>query len=483
MIIPLREALLNPLPKYCGLRPKHIMYESAYSILCRFSLFNVIAGGPLVKILHYHCGPAPTQRHRSKNLSLRESLRLEGLQELLALRAWQVESLFLPPTLVTASRHVASALRFCPACLAQGRHYILFQFELIDACPVHGTALLSRCPHCGVAAHYELDAHLFKHPYGCWRCGRQLGTARSRQALHFISPWGAQRLHRAHQLLELGQARRVVFDIASAADFQCDNVLQLSLSIPQFARVEAELFRDLQALACDPALPQVLARYPSFRPTQQPKAGTSDAEEDMAKELISITKSIFRNYRKQHLPRLRLTKALLGRLWRDVQGVSLPQEYYGALAYLDWLSYWNGAKSPGGLPCSAMGGQKKMQAWLSEKKRHSVFSQLHTLASERWLLRRLLACEITTFLRRQVEQGVAQSPKLPEEMKRCYRRLIPPVCWAVFFSEGRSGIATMTFISALSWQVCRQDGHLERPVVSRTISPRDWLTVFQSLSV
>nr|WP_294973336.1 hypothetical protein [uncultured Pseudomonas sp.] len=330
---------------------------------------------------------------------------------------------------------------------------------------------------------YELDAHLFRHPYGCWRCGRQLGMTRNAQALHFISPWGMQRLRRAHQLLELGQARRVVFDIASAENFHCDNVLQLSLSLKQFASLEAELFRDLQALACDPALSHVLSGYPTFRPVPQAKTGTAEVENDIEKELISITKSIFRNFRKRHLPRLRLTKALLGRLWRDVQGVSLPREYYGALAYLDWLSYWSGAKTPGGLPCSAMGARQKMQEWLSEKKRHSVFSQVYTLAGERWLLRRLLACEITTFLRRQMEPGAAQSSQLAANRELCYRRLIPPVCWAVFFSEACNGIGIMTFISALSWQASRQDVYLQRPADGRTIPPRDWLTAFQSLIV
>lgn len=456
MIIILNEALLNPQPRYCGIRPRHINYESAYSILCRFSLFNVIAGGPLVNIIKQHCSPDHARRRHFKNLSHIESLRIDGLQELLGLRSWQVESLFLTPALVTNGRHVASVLRFCPECLALGRHFTLFQYELIDACPVHGLELLSQCPQCSASTSYELHPNLFKYPYGCWRCGRQLGAPRERHALHFISLLGAERLRQAHQLLGLGKTGRLVFDIAGAAEFQCDNVLQLSQSIQQFSRIETDLFRNLQALAFDRSLHSVLARYSTFRPASRSVCGMPEVtNEAVAAELGSILKSIFRNFKKRHCPTLRLTDELLAILWRDIQGVSLPAQYYNGLVYLDWLSYWRDAKVPCNLRHSATGCRKRMLAWIAENKMHSVFQRANTPAVERWLLRHLLACDITTLLRRQLEQGLAVTKEgaQPTQKDVCYRRLIHPVCWAVFFSEESSGRSSLTFISALSWHI------------------------------
>lgn len=477
MIITIREALFNPRPRYCGLRPRHILYESAYSILCRFSLFNVITGGPLVKIIRQHCGRGPTQRRHFKNLAHIESVRTDGLQELLGLRLWQVESMFLTPTFVKSDRHVASVLRFCPACLAQGRHYTLFQYELIDLCPVHGIGLLGQCPRCGASTSYELNANLLKHPYGCWRCGGQLGAPRDWQSLHFISPLGAERLRRAHQLLVLGKTGHIVFDFAGAADFQCDNVLQLSQSIQQFARVEADLFRDLQTLACDHSLYSVLARYPTFRPANQPASKVPEVtDEALAKELASISKSIFRNFKKRHCPALLLTTELLATLWRDIQGVSLPAQYYSGLAYLDWLSYWRNAKVPSELRHSSMGCQKRMLAWIAEKKRHSAFQRASAPSVERWLLRHMLACDITTLLQSQAEQGLA----LAQRDVR-YRRLFHPVCWAIFFSEESSGRSSLTFIPALSWRANYGDGHGELPSAHYNPSRnRDWVAVLHS---
>lgn len=485
MIVTLDDALLNPQPRYCGLKPKHIPYESAYSIFCRFSLFNVVMGGSLVKILRHHCGPSPAQRRQFRNLSHLGSVRVDGLQELLGLHAWQAESMFLTPTFVRPDRHVASVLRFCPACLAQGRHYTLFQYELIGTCPVHGGGLLSQCPHCGASTTYKLHANLLKHPYGCWHCGRQLGAPRDRQSLHFTSPLGAERLRQAHQLLKLGKAGRVVFDIAGAEDFQCDNILQLSQSIEQFARVEADLFRGLQVMACNPSLSVVLTRYPTFHPdNRSEKRAPEEADEALANELAAITKSIFRNFKKRYFPALRLTDRVLAMLWRDIQGVSLPVEYYSGMAFLDWLSYWRNAKVPSGLRYSAAGCQKRMRAWIAEKKRHGVFRRANTLSSERWLLRQMLACEITTLLQRQSEQGLALAEKgTPAQTDVRYHRLIHPVCWAVYFSEENRGMSSLTFISALSWQASCSGEHDGRSVVDcKLVHSHDWEAVLHSLN-
>jgi len=479
MIITLREALFNPRPKYCGIRPRHIPYESVYSIICRFSLFNVITGGALIKIIQQYCGAGPAWRYRSKNLAHIGSVRNDGLQKLLGLHPWQVESMFLTPTFVKSDRHVALVLRFCPACLAQGRHYTLFQYQLMDTCPVHGIGLLGQCPQCGASTSYEMHAKLFKHPYGCWRCGRQLGAPRDRQSLHFISPLGAERLRQAHELLSLGKSGNVDFDISGAADFQCDNVLQLSESIQQFAKVEADLFRDLQTLACDASLSSVLARYPTFRPDILPVSGVpAVTDEALAKELASIAKSIFRHFKKRHFPSLRLTDGLVSMLWREIEGISLPAQYYSCVAYLDWLSYWRNAKVPSQLRYSTAGCHKKMLAWIAEKKMHSVFRRASTPSVERWLLRQLLACDITTLLQHQSEQGL-----LAGLTDVRYHRLIHPVCWVVFFSEGRSGNANLTFISALSWQEGSGGGGGESTSSHHEPSrSQDWAATLRSLN-
>jgi hypothetical protein len=406
-------------------------------------------------------------------------MRNDGLQKMLGLHPWQVESMFLTPTFVKSDLHLALVLRFCPACLAQGRHYTLFQYQLMDACPVHGIGLLGQCPHCGASTGYELHAKLFKHPYGCWRCGRQLGVSRDRQSLHFISPLGAERLRQAHELLSLGRNGNVDFDISGAADFQCDNVLQLSESLQQFAMVETDLFRDLQTLACDASLSSVLARYPTFHPDLLPVSRVpAITDEALAKELTSIAKSIFRHFKKRYLPGLRLADGLLSMLWREIEGGSLPVQYYRGVAYLDWLCFWRNAKVPTQLRHSTAGCHKKMLAWIAEKKTHSVFRRANTPSSERWLFRQILACDITTLLQHQSEQG-----PLAGLADVRYHRLIHPVCWAVFFSEGHGGSANLTFISALSWQEGSVSGDGElTSIPHKPFRSQDWAKTFRSLN-
>lgn len=46
---------------------------------------------------------------------------------------------------------VDNAFRFCPQCLADGYHTFLFQLPVIQACPKHGTSLVSHCKSCGHA--------------------------------------------------------------------------------------------------------------------------------------------------------------------------------------------------------------------------------------------------------------------------------------------------------------------------------------------
>lgn len=166
-------------------------------------------------------------------------------------------------------------------------------------------------------------------------------------------------------------------------------------------------------------------------------------------------------------------------LWRGMEGVSLPTQSYSIVAYLDWLSFWRNAKAPSQLSYSAAGCEKKMFAWIAEKKMHSVFQRASTPSVERWLLRQILACDITTLLQRQLQHGL-----LAGQMEACYRRLIHPVCWAVYFSEGRSGKSNLTFISALSWQKsCGGEVGESTSGQYKSSRNRDWAATLRSLSI
>ena len=464
MIITLREELLRPNQRYCGLRPRYIPYESIYSVICRFGLFNVVKGGSLVKIIKQHCGSQHSRARHFKNLAHIESVGMAGLQDLFGLSSQQAKFLFLTPAYIGSDRHVASELRYCPICLSQGRHYTLFQYELIETCPVHAIDLLNHCQHCAATMSYDFNATLFKYLYGCWHCGRQLGSGRDPQSLRFISAPGMSRLRQVHRMLG-GENEHIVFDIVGPADLYCDNVLQLSHSVQQFARVEADLFRDLQAMACAPSFQSSLRQYPTFLHSdkiKQEEAGTDS--EILVNELVSISKSIFRNFKKNYISKICLTSNSLEMFWRDIEGALLPANYYSVLVYIDWLCYWRQAKVPRELLHSTHGSKVKVAAWIAEKKGHGLFRQV-TPAAERWLLRQMLGCEVVTLLKRQMEQreALAKGVDTPEYADIPYRRLLHPVCWAVVLTERSVSPPSMTFISAHSWKTGREPSPLELP--------------------
>ena len=101
MIITLRDELLRSKQRYSGIRPRYIPYESVYSILSRFGLFNVVAGGALIEIIKQHCNPQISGNRHCRHLAYVESLGVTGLQGLFGLSLTQAKSLFLSPTSIS----------------------------------------------------------------------------------------------------------------------------------------------------------------------------------------------------------------------------------------------------------------------------------------------------------------------------------------------------------------------------------------------
>jgi len=481
MIVTLQESLFRPTSRLCGVRPRYIPYESAYSILGRLALFNVLNGSDLVRLVKHYCEPECVQGKPIKNLAYLGSLSPAGVQDLLCLDKQQVESLFLSPAFIGSGRHVSSVFRYCPICLSQGRHFALFQYKLIELCPAHGVKLLDQCPQCSATMGYLLNANLFKNLFGCWRCGYKFcGDRDSLQSLRYMKDIVAEagQLRQFHQILSEEQNLHVWFDIAGPEDLSCDDVLQLSLSIKAFAQVEYGLFRDLQAMALDPGLRSKLCGYPSYSLSNSFDRSVNKVVDDgLVDDLVSVSKSIFRNFRKRYFSKLPLSARLLEKLWRDIQGVLLPTQYHNFAAYLDWLCYWRGVRVPDGLLCSGQSEKKRIEAWVAAKKRHCAFKRVATPDAERWLLRQILGCEIVTLLLRQIEQGKIFS--LNGDSGAPYKRLFHPVCWAVFLTEEGGGSARMTFISAHSWWAGGEEAQVKLvPDEVSSLDRQDWINFF-----
>lgn len=62
---------------------------------------------------------------------------------------------------------------FCPSCMEQGFHTVLFSVENIHRCPRHNELLEAFCTHCHEDLTGAINLHQFSAPASC-QCGRQL---------------------------------------------------------------------------------------------------------------------------------------------------------------------------------------------------------------------------------------------------------------------------------------------------------------------
>ncbi|HUR39740.1 MAG TPA: hypothetical protein VM240_01080 [Verrucomicrobiae bacterium] len=64
----------------------------------------------------------------------------------------------------------SECLRLCPSCIAAGTHSYAMQVDLLERCPVHGEALVHRCPNCGLPLLWQSRSpgqSAFNCPGGC----------------------------------------------------------------------------------------------------------------------------------------------------------------------------------------------------------------------------------------------------------------------------------------------------------------------------
>lgn len=149
MIIVPDTRTLSVKPRYCPVAPSYMAYESAYSLLSRFALYNVIHGDALVKIFAPVKNARSGKRSRFPNLTHSASVSSVALKECFTLDTAQQDALFLVPSSVPSIDHIATNLRVCPVCMVRGVHYSLFQYLLIKQCPIHQIELSPACRTCG----------------------------------------------------------------------------------------------------------------------------------------------------------------------------------------------------------------------------------------------------------------------------------------------------------------------------------------------
>ncbi|MGK9048732.1 TniQ family protein [Stutzerimonas chloritidismutans] len=408
-------------------------YESAYSILSRFALYNVIQGAALVKIFAPSKSEGNGKRSRFPNLAHIAAVSPVAIHECFTLDRAQQDALFLVPSAVPSNDHIAATLRVCPVCMVRGMHYSLFQYLLIKQCPIHQVELSQACQTCGGAMDYSLNSRLFREPYGCNHCGHLLRLKGSQSGRSYLNKSGLNRLILAHRIFERGRDRQVFFDINQPTNIYFDNAAQFSSAITDFAVHQRALFNEVQARAASGQGDKNVGFYRVSNISRCSPVKRSVIELTV-KDLVPILKCIFRKIRKRFLPEIKLSKQKLAGIWRSIEECEVPRQGYQLVGYLDWLCFWYGVQTPSDLCSKARSCvNRKLGAWLESKRTHEVFASLKGERERNWLMAKILAHEIIFFMTRQIrrlsQSDLTISRANPSQV--VYRRWVGPAAWAL----------------------------------------------------
>lgn len=465
MIIVVDPKTLSVPPRYCAIVPQYIFYESAYSILSRFALYNVIQGNALVKIFAPPKNLAGAKRNRFATLAHSDSVNPAAIEECFNLNRAQRDALFLVPSALPFSDLIATTLRVCPVCLTRGVHYSIFQYLLIQHCPIHQIELTQACQTCGGAMDYSLNSGLFRGLYACHHCGRLLWRKGNNNGWSYLNRSGLHRLTLAHRVFERGGDRQIYFDVSQPTNVYFDNAVQFSSAAHDFAVHQRVLFKELQSRTTAGR-----GREGGFYRVSNivPRVPIEKAfNEEAVAALVPTLKSIFRQLRKRFFPGIRLSNQQLNGMWRSIEGSEIPRQGYQLVSYLDWLCFWYGVQSPADL-CSKSRScvLRKLTAWLDSKWDHEVFKLLKGSPEKYWLVMKILANEVRYFMFRQLQSlaTLVPSERKTESSQVIYQRTVGPAAWAldVLADEATctfhfSGCSAFTELSLPSMSVAEQN--------------------------
>jgi len=167
-----------------------------------------------------------------------------SLEHELNLTKEEVYELFLTPNYLADHWSLCSLLRFCPACMSQGVHYAIFQFNKLINCPVHKVPLEVVCRFCGAATPFRLAAETFRTPFGCAHCRRSLMSGdyrKSSSSLQAISglPPEAERIYKT---LEAVAGRRLSMPLLHASRVRASKTIPAMRLEPDCGGDEDQFF-------------------------------------------------------------------------------------------------------------------------------------------------------------------------------------------------------------------------------------------------
>lgn len=167
-----RQRLLSPEISF-NWRPNGVTrYESAWSMLHKFSFLNKLVRGDMCALFggrSYWPSLSRPMVHIDFHLRTFDPSSLARLRYLLKIDQTTAELSLIEPY-QCGQATAAANLRFCEACLANGFHSPLFQIGAVVRCPIHLKTLRNQCQCCKQSIPYEMNERSLVHSYACPYC-------------------------------------------------------------------------------------------------------------------------------------------------------------------------------------------------------------------------------------------------------------------------------------------------------------------------
>lgn len=447
--------------QWCWRRDWHIRWESAWTLLWKFTYLNQLTARDLASLLiSRKCGKRSAILAKSQ-VDLRDGtvFDLDVLASVLRVEQSAVRDAFLYNIAPGSMLRSSDFLRWCESCMAKGFHTPVFQISTTRVCPLHRRTLIDRCPHCDRKIPYLLTTAYCKQPFACPYCAvnmtptmlddrpklLQLRAAEAGlfgEALRFhrvakvelINVVDAQRLH--EQVADFGitavryeemamESGYLGFLAQVLQDEEPDvKIVQSGLRFERIARHECGWSRPHDADDDDETLDDEHTTTAGETGRRlSPAAGGLDK---LFVTYKAVRRRLWRRVLKNHQ---RCIRSAAAQLWWNVHGDCTVKFCPYAMAFLRWRMFWEGCGTPRYLyapPAKEMYG---IIAWYLARPCPSPRPWSST--TKEWIASHLFATtamDSFELLMRWAKQG---APKA----KVCWNQPISPVhyssLWAV----------------------------------------------------
>lgn len=168
---------LDRMPRFCWKPGETFRYESLWSLLNKICLWNAVSPSYLASLLGRtkipsnvnHCDLTMPDKDITKTI-----IDLTGIDG----KIFHESILIAYLKIRNSTPFVVTRLRFCPVCISQGYHSVIFQLGFVERCPAHNKMLSDKCPRCGQEIPYKISRLNHPNPYTC-NCGHKLWVLKS----------------------------------------------------------------------------------------------------------------------------------------------------------------------------------------------------------------------------------------------------------------------------------------------------------------